>query len=179
MIRKFEGISPTIADSCYIDPSAVIIGDVVIGNNSSIWPLTVIRGDVNIIRIGEDTNIQDGSILHVSHASEFNPKGARLHIGNQVTVAHKVLLHGCHIGNRSMIGMGSIVMDDVIIEDEVMLGAGSLVPPGKQLKSGFLYLGNPVRQVRELDERDREFLVYLANHYIHAKQKYQAMEPTH
>lgn len=179
MIRSFEGISPTIAESSYIDPSAVIIGDVVIGSDSSVWPLTVIRGDVNIIRIGEDTNIQDGSILHVSHASEFNPKGAGLNIGNQVSVAHKVLLHGCHIGNRCMIGMGSIVMDDVVIEDEVMLGAGSLVPPGKQLKSGFLYLGNPIRQIRELDERDRKFLIYLANHYVHAKQKYQIMKSTH
>ena len=172
MIRNFSGISPTITESSYIDPSAIIIGDVVIGANCSIWPLTVIRGDVNIIRIGDNTNIQDGSVLHVSHASEFNPDGAELHIGNQVTVAHKVLLHGCRIGNRCMIGMGSIVMDDAIIDDDVMLGAGSLVPPGKHLKSGFLYLGNPVRQIRELNGRDMKFLTYLAEHYVSAKQKY-------
>ena len=173
MIRKFEGISPTIAESSYIDPSAVIIGDVVIGENSSVWPLCVIRGDVNIIRIGDNTNIQDGSILHVSHAGEFNPKGAELNIGNQVSVAHKALVHGCRIGNQCMIGMGSIIMDDAVLEDQVMLGAGSLVPPGKHLNSGFLYLGNPVRQVRELSDREKEYLVYLADHYVYAKQKYQ------
>ena len=173
MIRDFEGISPTIANSSYIDPAAVIIGDVVIGANSSVWPLCVVRGDVNIIRIGDNTNIQDGSVLHVSHASGFNPKGAELHIGNQVSVAHKALLHGCHIGNQCMIGMGSIVMDDAIIEDQVMLGAGSLVPPGKHLKSGFLYLGNPVQQRRKLSDRDKEYLIYLSDHYVQAKQKYR------
>jgi carbonic anhydrase/acetyltransferase-like protein (isoleucine patch superfamily) len=172
MIREFEGISPTIADSSYIDPSAVVIGDVVIGKNCSVWPLTIIRGDVNIIRIGDNTNIQDGSVLHVSHAGEFNPSGAELHIGNQVSVAHKVLLHGCRIGNQCMVGMGSIVMDDAIVEDQVMLGAGSLVPPGKRLKSGYLYIGSPVRQSRELSDREREFLIYLADHYVQSKNKY-------
>ena len=176
MIRKFEGILPTIAESSYIDPSAVVIGDVVIGENSSVWPLCVIRGDVNIIRIGDNTNIQDGSVLHVSHAGEFNAKGAELHIGNQVSVAHKVLLHGCRIGDRCMIGMGSIVMDDAIVENEVMIGAGSLVPPGKHLQSGFLYLGNPAKQVREISDREREFLIYLADHYVGTKMKYQQGE---
>ena len=172
MIRIFEGMTPTIAKSSYIDPSAIVIGDVVIGENSSVWPLTVIRGDVNIIRIGDNTNIQDGSVLHVSHAGEFNPGGAELHIGNQVSVAHKVLLHGCRIGNQCMIGMGSIVMDNAMVEDQVMIGAGSLVPPGKHLESGFLYLGNPVQQSRELTDREKEFLIYLADHYIQVKQKY-------
>ena len=172
MIRIFEGMAPTIAESSYIDPSAIVIGDVVIGENSSVWPLTVIRGDVNIIRIGDNTNIQDGSVLHVSHAGEFNPEGAELHIGNQVSVAHKVLLHGCRIGSQCMIGMGSIVMDNAIVEDQVMIGAGSLVPPGKHLESGFLYLGNPVQQSRELTDREKEFLIYLADHYTQVKQKY-------
>ncbi len=176
MIREYQGINPSIADSSYVDPSAVVIGDVVIGENSSVWPLTVIRGDVNIIRIGDNTNIQDGSVLHVSHAGEFNPKGAELHIGNQVSVAHKALVHGCRIGDRCMIGMGSIIMDDAIVEDDVMIGAGSLVPPGKHLESGFLYLGNPVKQVRAITEREREFLIYLANHYVQAKSKYQAVQ---
>lgn len=176
MIREFEGVKPTIPDSCYIDPSAEVIGDVVIGENSSVWPLTVIRGDVNIIRIGDNTNIQDGSVLHVSHAGEFNPKGAELHIGNQVSVAHKALVHGCRIGDRCMIGMGSIIMDGAIVDDEVMIGAGSLVPPGKRLESGFLYLGNPVKQVREITAREREFLIYLANHYMQSKQKYQTVQ---
>jgi len=135
------------------DPSAEIIGDVHIGEHSSVWPMSVLRGDVNHIRIGRETNIQDGSVLHVSHAGEFNPEGAPLIIGDRVTVGHKVLLHACRIGNRCLIGMGSILMDDSIIEDQVMVGAGSLLPPGKRLESGHLYLGNPCRRLRELTQR--------------------------
>lgn len=175
MIREFEGISPVIGEDSYIDPSAVIIGDVVIGNNCSIWPLTVIRGDVNIIRIGHNTNIQDGSVLHASHAGDFNPKGAELHVGDQVTVGHKALLHGCQVGNQCLIGMGSIVMDNAVIEDQTMLGSGSLVPSGKILHSGFLYLGNPARQVRELTDREKEYLIYSADYYPKLKQRYQLL----
>ncbi len=175
MIRDFEGVSPTLADSCYIDPSAVVIGDVVIGEGSSVWPLTVIRGDVNIIRIGNNTNIQDGSVLHVSHAGDFNPTGAELHLGDEVTVGHKALLHGCRIGNQCLIGMGATVMDNVIVEDQVMLGSGSLVPPGKTLESGYLYLGNPARRVRELNDSEKQQFVYLAEHYRLLKLKYQAI----
>ena len=173
MIREFEGVSPVIGEDSYIDPAAVIIGDVVIGNNCSIWPLTVIRGDVNIIRIGHSTNIQDGSVLHASHAGDFNPEGAELHVGDQVTVGHKAILHGCRVGNQCLIGMGSIVMDNVIIEDQTMVGSGSLVPSGKILQSGFLYLGNPARQVRELTDREKEYLVYSADYYPKLKQRYQ------
>ncbi len=173
MIRDFEGISPVIGEHSYIDPSAVVIGDVVIGDNCSVWPLTVIRGDVNIIRIGNSTNIQDGSVLHASHASDFHPTGAELHIGDQVTVGHKALLHGCRIGNQCLIGMGSIIMDNAVIEDATMLGAGSLVPPGKILLSGFLYLGNPARQIRHLTDREKESLVYTAEYYPQLKQRYQ------
>jgi len=173
MIRDFEGISPVIGEHSFIDPSAVVIGDVVIGDGCSVWPLTVIRGDVNIIRIGNSTNIQDGSVLHAYHASEFHPAGAELHIGDQVTVGHKALLHGCQIGNQCLIGMGSIVMDNAIIEDTTMLGAGSLVPPGKTLLSGYLYLGNPVRQIRRLTDREKESLIYTAEYYPQLKQRHQ------
>ncbi len=173
MIRAFEGILPVIGEDSYIDPSAVVIGNVVIGDNCSIWPLTVIRGDVNIIRIGHNTNIQDGSVLHASHAGDFNPEGAELHVGNHVTVGHKVILHGCRVGNQCLIGMGSIVMDSAVIEDQTMLGSGSLVSPGKILQSGFLYLGNPARQVRELSDREKEYLVYSADYYPKLKQRYQ------
>jgi carbonic anhydrase/acetyltransferase-like protein (isoleucine patch superfamily) len=173
MIREFEGISPVIGEHSYIDPSAVVIGDVVIGDNCSVWPLTVIRGDVNIIRIGNNTNIQDGSVLHASHSGDFSPAGAELRVGDQVTVGHKAILHGCRVGNQCLIGMGSIVMDNAVIEDATMLGAGSLVPSGKILLSGFLYLGNPARQIRELTDREKEYLIYSADYYPKLKQRYQ------
>ena len=172
MIRSFRGIEPVIGADTYVDESAVVIGDVVIGDNSSVWPMTAIRGDVNIIRIGSRTNIQDGSVLHVSHQSEYNPGGAELHVGDEVTVAHKVLLHGCRIGNQCLIGMGSIIMDNAVVEDRVMVGSGSLVTPGKLLESGYLYLGNPARRARALSEREIEMLAYLSAHYIKLKNEY-------
>ncbi len=172
MIRSFEEHYPKIASNSYIDHHAELIGDIEIGENSSVWPMAVIRGDVNYIRIGHSTNIQDSSILHVSHAGEYNPKGAALIIGNYVTVGHKVILHGCTIGNDCLIGMGSTIMDDTIIEDQVMIGAGSLVPPGKLLKSGFLYLGSPCKQIRELNQQERDSLRYSAEHYVRLKNRY-------
>ena len=172
MIRSFRGVSPRIGANSYIDESAVVIGDVEMGENCSVWPLTAIRGDINKIRIGDDTNIQDGSVLHVTHEGPFSPEGAELHIGSQVTVGHKVLLHGCRIGNRCLIGMGSIVTDNAVVEDGVMIGSGSLVPPNKVLESGFLYLGNPVVKKRPLSDREVEFLDYVANHYVLLKRSY-------
>jgi carbonic anhydrase/acetyltransferase-like protein (isoleucine patch superfamily) len=172
MIRSFRGVSPRIGANSYIDESAVVIGDVEMGENCSVWPLTVIRGDINKIRIGDNTNIQDGSVLHVTHRGDFSPEGAELHIGSQVTVGHKVLLHGCRIGSRCLIGMGSIVTDNAIVEDLVMIGSGSLVPPNKVLQSGYLYLGNPAVQKRPLNDREIEFLSYVAEHYVLLKQSY-------
>ena len=137
MIEAFENIYPSIANDCWIHPSSIIVGDVTIGSRSSIWPLCVVRGDVNKITIGESTNIQDGSVLHVTSKREDNP-GAALQIGNEVTVGHKVLLHACTIGDRCLIGMGAIIMDNTQIEEEVIVGAGSLVPENKRLESGHL-----------------------------------------
>ena len=172
MIRSYGDKSPSIGSDSYIDESAVVIGDVVIGDQSSVWPLCVIRGDVNIIRIGDHSNIQDGSVLHVSHKGRFDPDGAELHIGNHVTVGHKALLHGCRIGNQCLIGMGTIVMDNAVVEDRVMIGSGSLVPPGKVLQSGYLYLGNPVKQKRKLTDSEIEYLTYVADHYVSMQQQY-------
>jgi carbonic anhydrase/acetyltransferase-like protein (isoleucine patch superfamily) len=172
MIRSFRGVTPRIGENSYIDESAVVIGDVEMGENCSVWPLTVIRADINKIRIGNSTNIQDGSVLHVTHKGPFSPDGAELHIGDQVTVGHKVLLHGCRIGNQCLIGMGSIVTDNAIIEERVMIGSGSLVPPNKVLESGYLYLGNPVVQKRLLSERELEFLSYVSEHYVLMKESY-------
>ncbi len=172
MIRDYLDKSPVIGAGTYIDDTAVVIGDVVIGENCSIWPLTVIRGDINRIRIGDDTNIQDGSVLHVTHRGDYSPEGAELHIGSEVTVGHKALLHGCRIGNQCLVGMGSIVTDNAVVEDRVIIGSGSLVPPGKTLESGYLYLGNPAVKKRALSEREIEYLGYVAKHYVLLKQNY-------
>jgi carbonic anhydrase/acetyltransferase-like protein (isoleucine patch superfamily) len=172
MIRSFRDTTPSIGANTYIDESAVVIGDVVIGANCSVWPLTVIRADINKIRIGDDTNIQDGSVLHVTHSGQYSPEGAELHIGNQVTIGHKTLLHGCRIGNQCLIGMGSIITDNVVVEDRVIIGSGSLVPPGKILESGYLYFGNPAIRKRALSEAEIEYLSYVADHYILLKQHY-------
>ena len=176
MIRTFDGIKPTIPHSCFIDDHADVIGDVEMGEDCSVWPMTVIRGDVNVIRIGHSTNIQDGSVLHVSHAGDYNPQGAALIIGDYVTVGHKVILHACRVGDDCLVGMGAIVMDDAIIEDRVMIGAGSLVPPGKKLDSGYLYLGSPCKRVRKLSQNELEHLRYSAHHYVRLKNRYMNAE---
>lgn len=175
-IRPFANTLPLLGHRIMVDPSSVVIGRVSLADDVSVWPLVVIRGDVNQITIGARTNIQDGSVLHVTHQSSYNPAGNPLVIGEEVTVGHKAMLHGCTIGNRVLIGMGSIVLDGAVIADQVMLGAGSLVPPGKRLESGYLYLGSPVRQVRPLTAEEIEGLVYSANNYVRWKDQYLAQE---
>jgi len=165
-IRNFEHSQPKIAEKVYLDSACIIIGDVVIGTKSSVWPGTVIRGDVHHISIGEQTNIQDGCVLHNSHDSEFMSGGSPLIIGNKVTIGHKVILHGCQIDDLCLIGMGAIVMDKAVIESEVILGAGSLVPSGKILESGYLYTGSPAKRVRALKDEEKHYLRYSAEHYV-------------
>jgi len=176
MIRAYKGISPALGKGTYIDSSSVLIGDVVLGDDVSIWPLVAVRGDVNFIRIGNRTNIQDGSILHLSRSSKSKPEGSPLIIGDDVTVGHKVMLHGCTLGNRILVGMGAIVMDDVIVEDDVIIGAGSLVPPGKHLQSGYLYVGSPVKQARPLNADEKSFLKESAANYVLLKNDYLAQD---
>ena len=168
-IRTYQGMTPRLGERVFIDASAVIIGDVRLGDDSSVWPLVTIRGDMHHICIGARTSVQDGSVLHITHASTFNPGGYPLEIGDDVTIGHKALLHGCTVGSRVLIGMGSIVMDGAVIEDDVVLGAGSLVPPGKRLESGFLYVGSPVKQARALTEKERAFFTYSAANYVKLK----------
>lgn len=171
-IQQFNGVSPKIGNSTYIADSAVVIGDVTLGDNVSIWPTTVVRGDVERIAIGDDTNIQDGSVLHVTHYGQFTDRGYPLTIGKGVTVGHRAIVHACTIGNYCLVGMGAIIMDDAVIEDYVMLGAGALVPSGKTLEGGHLYVGSPAKLVRPLKETEREFLVYSSQHYVALKNKY-------
>ncbi len=175
-LRRYKDLSPQTGLRVMIDTSSVVIGDVRIADDVSIWPLVAIRGDVNYVEIGARTNIQDGSILHVTHKSPSNPQGNPLIIGDDVTVGHKVMLHGCTIGSRVLVGMGSIVLDGVIIEDDIMIGAGSLVPQNKHLKRGYLYFGNPVKQIRPLTEAEMAGLQYSANNYVKWKNDYLAQE---
>ena len=167
-IRKFQGITPDIHPSVYVDEDAVVIGQVKLAEDVSVWPCTVIRGDVNHIDIGARTNVQDGSVLHVTHAStEYtSATGTPLIIGEDVTIGHKVVLHACTIGNRCLIGMGSVILDNAHIEDDVMVAAGSVVTPGKRLESGYLYVGNPARQKRRLTDKERHFFTYSAKNYV-------------
>jgi carbonic anhydrase/acetyltransferase-like protein (isoleucine patch superfamily) len=168
-IRSYLELSPQFGPRVFIDPSALVIGDVDVGADSSIWPMVTIRGDMHRISIGERTSIQDGSVLHITHAGPYNPDGFPLIIGSDVTVGHKALLHGCTISNRVLVGMGAIVMDGAIIEEEVILAAGSIVPPGKILESGFLYRGSPAKKSRPLSDKERSFFCYSANNYVKLK----------
>mgnify|MGYP003333337730 CR=1 FL=1 len=172
-IRKFNGKLPAIPATAWLDESAVVIGDVTIGEDSSLWPLVVARGDVNSITIGRRTNIQDGCILHVTHDGRFSPGGFALLIGDEVTVGHRVTLHACQVGNRCLIGMSSTIMDGAVLGDKLILGAGSLVPPGKQLAGGYLYLGSPVKRIRGLTAEEFELQEYLAAHYVKLKNQHR------
>ena len=171
-VRSFDGMEPQIHPSAYIDPTALVIGDVTIGAESFLLPYVVVRGDVNSIRIGARTNIQDGSILHVNSDSVLAPGGTPLHIGDEVTIGHRVLLHGCTIGDHCLIGMGATVMDRAEVERDVIVGAGSLVTPGKHLAAGYLYAGQPARQVRELSDTEASYIDYSFQHYSELKARH-------
>jgi carbonic anhydrase/acetyltransferase-like protein (isoleucine patch superfamily) len=173
-VKKFENLIPQLEAGAYVAESAVVLGDVTLGKNASVWPAAVIRGDIHRIEIGDRTNIQDGSVLHVTHDSRFNEGGFPLLIGKGVTVGHSVTLHGCTIGNNCLIGIGSIVLDGSIVEDKVMVGAGSLVPPGKRLESGHLYVGSPVKKIRPLKEKELAFLDYSEENYVKLKNRFIA-----
>lgn len=172
-LRPYTGIHPVVGERVYIDPTAVVIGKVTLAEDVSLWPCVVARGDVNSISVGARSNIQDLSMLHVTHDGPYSPGGFPLRIGADVTVGHKCLLHACSIGDRCLIGMGAIVMDGAVVEDDVLLGAGSLVSPGKRLESGHLYKGSPAQKVRPLTAEEREMLRYSAAHYVRLKDRYR------
>jgi carbonic anhydrase/acetyltransferase-like protein (isoleucine patch superfamily) len=171
-IRNFASITPRIAASAYVDPAALVIGDVTIGEDTSIWPMCVVRGDVQSIRIGTRTNIQDGTVIHVAHDSHFCPGGQPTHVGDDVTVGHKVLLHACTVESTCLIGMNAVIMDGAVVQSRIIVGAGSVVPPGKILESGYLYVGSPAKQIRPLKEQELEFIEYSAQNYVRLKDRY-------
>ena len=171
-IREFNNKIPVVGERVYIDEMATVIGNVTLGDDVSVWPSVVVRGDVERIVIGEGTNVQDGSVLHVTHFGKFNDRGYPLTIGKGVTIGHRAVVHACTIGDYCLIGIGSVIMDDAVLEDYVMLGAGSLVPPGKILEGGHLYMGSPAKKARPLSDQEKEFLEYSYRHYIHLKDEY-------
>lgn len=171
-IRPYRNTRPVIGQRVWIDPAAVVIGRVTIGDDASIWPGAVLRGDVNTIEIGARTSIQDASILHVASDRLAGEGGIPLVIGDDCTVGHRVILHACTIGARCLVGMGAIVMDGAVVGDEVIIGAGSLVPAGKRLPSRTLWLGSPARQARALTAKEIAMLAESAEHYVALKDDY-------
>jgi len=166
IILPYKGVLPTIHHTAFIAPGATVVGDVVIGEQSSIWFSTVVRGDVHEIRIGARTNIQDGSVVHVTH-EKFGT-----YIGDEVTVGHGVILHACTLGNRSFVGMGATLLDGVVVEEEAMVAAGALVTPGKRVPTGELWGGSPARKMRDLSAEERAYFLYSSQHYVRVMSEY-------
>lgn len=168
-ICSYKKQFPIIAQGVYIDESAKVIGEVTIGKDSSIWPMVSIRGDVNRVKIGERTNVQDGCVLHVSPSCDFYPGGFPVIIGNNVSIGHGAMLHGCTIKDNCLIGIGAIILDGAELEQGLIVAAGSLVPPNKKLDSGYLYVGSPAKKLRELTEIEKAHLKYNADYYVQLK----------
>ncbi len=167
MIIEYEDIKPQIHDSCFVADSAEVIGRVNVDENSSVWYGCIIRGDENTIDIGKNTNIQDGTVIHIS--KEYETK-----IGDYVTVGHKAILHACKVGNNVLVGMGAILLDGVEIEDDVLIAAGSIVTPGKVIPKGSLVMGSPAKVVRELSDEEIEQLKQSALDYCNYADKHKA-----
>lgn len=170
-IRTLGNKTPILGQDCFVDSFACVSGDVTLGDQVSVWPFASIRGDLLPIKIGSRTNIQDNAVLHTTHASDFF-NGAGLTIGHDVTIGHGAVCHACTLGSRVLIGMNATVLDNSIIQDDVIIGAGALVPPGKTLESGYLYIGSPVKQARKLTQTELDFLKYSAASYIKLAQKH-------
>jgi carbonic anhydrase/acetyltransferase-like protein (isoleucine patch superfamily) len=171
-IYRFMRERPQLGERIYIAPQAHVSGAVKLADDVSVWPMAVLRGDVNRISVGARSNIQDGSVLHVTHESADRPEGRPLLVGSDVTVGHAAILHACTIGDRCLIGMGAIVMDDAEVEAESMVAGGAVVTPGTRIASGTLWRGNPARQARELSDREIAYLGYSAAHYVRLKNLY-------
>ena len=172
-LRPYLDQFPRLGERVYVDPAASVIGDVELADDVSVWPGCVVRGDVNFIRVGARTNIQDGTVIHVSHDGPHAKLGGfATVIGEDVTIGHKAIVHACRIGDAALIGMGAIVLDGAVVESHGFVGAGAVVPPGKTVGRGELWLGNPARKVRVLSEADIEGLYYSAQHYVRLKNLY-------
>lgn len=176
-LRPYRGVLPKLGARVYVDPAATVIGDVTLGDDASVWPGAVLRGDVEQISIGARTNIQDGTVIHVSHDGPYTPGGSPCRVGADVTVGHAAMLHACTIEDGCLIGMHATVLDDALVKRHAFVGAGALVPPGRTVGAGELWVGNPARCVRRLTEREIEALAYSARHYVELKDEYLAALP--
>ncbi|HJW45020.1 MAG TPA: gamma carbonic anhydrase family protein [Lysobacter sp.] len=175
-IRPYLDKTPILGERSYIDPAATVIGDVILGEDASIWPGTVVRGDVNFVRVGARTNIQDGTVVHVSHDGPHAKLGGfATVIGADVTIGHKAIIHACKIEDAVLIGMGAVVLDGALVKKHGFVGAGALVAPGKIVGEGELWLGNPAKKVRMLSDAEIEALYYSAQHYVRLKNQYLSM----
>jgi len=170
-IKAFETHSPRLAAGAWVAEEALVLGQCSLAEDVSVWPMAVLRGDVNRIEIGARTNIQDGVVVHVTHESEWSAGAATL-IGADVTVGHNATLHGCTIEDEVLIGMNAVVLDGAVVPRHTIVGAHALVPPGKVLESGWLYVGAPVRKARPLTEREKAFFKYSAAHYVALKARH-------
>lgn len=172
-LRPYRGVAPCLGARVYIDPMAAVIGDVTLGDDVSIWPFTVVRGDVNFIRIGARSNLQDGVVVHVSHDGPHAPRGGfATVVGEDVTVGHRAILHACRVEDACLIGMGASVLDGAVVRRHGFVGAGALVAPGKEVGERELWLGNPARKVRMLGDQEVDGLFYSARHYMRMKEEY-------
>ena len=178
-LRDYAGVSPALGARVYVDDCALVIGRVTLGDDVSVWPFAVARGDINRIEVGARTNIQDGCVLHVVHDGPYAPGGLSLRVGADVTGGHKAVLHAAAIGDRCLIGIGAVILDGAVIEDEVIVGAGSIVPPGKRLTRRGLYIGNPAQRTRDLSDAAVDQLIYSAAHYVKIKDNYRDSRRDH
>ena len=172
-IRAYLNHLPVLGERVYVDESASVIGRVELADDVSVWPMTVIRGDVNYVKIGARTNIQDGVVVHVSHDGPHAKLGGfATVIGDDVTIGHKAVIHACRIDNACLIGMGAVVLDGAVVEQHGFVGAGALVPPGKHVGAREMWLGNPAKRVRLLSDEEVQALYYSAGHYVRLKDEY-------
>ena len=173
-LRSFRGMTPQIGQRVLIDPSAVVLGEVTLGDDVSVWPQVAIRGDMHRVTVGARSSVQDGCVLHITHAGPYNRDGWPLQIGSDVTIGHNATLHGCTVGDRVLVGMGATVMDGAVVEHDVVIAAGALVTPGKHLRSGYLYTGSPARESRQLSDKEIAYFTYSASNYVKLKDQHIA-----
>lgn len=171
-LRSWKGVMPVLGERVYVDPAAVVVGQVSIGDDSSVWPTAVIRGDVNVIAIGARTSVQDGCVLHVTHDGPYNPGGYALSIGDDVTIGHRAILHGCTIGDNTLVGMGAIVMNGSTVGSNCVIGAGALIGEGKTIPDNSLVVGMPGKVIRTLDAASAGQVAEAADIYVRKWKRY-------